>query len=64
MWGAHIHGPATTQEAAGIVVPLFMRDPTAPAEHFSGTDATSGCVFDVDADAVTADPGMYYVNVQ
>ena len=63
VWGAHIHGPATTQQAAGIVVPLFMRDPMAPAGHFAGTDATSGCVTDVDADAVAADPGMYYVNV-
>ena len=63
VWGAHIHGPATTQQAAGIVVPLFMRDPAAPATHFAGTDSTSGCVTDPDADAVAADPGMYYVNV-
>ncbi len=63
VWGAHIHGPATTSQAAGIVVPLFMRNPAAPAEHFAGTDATSGCVVDADADAVAADPGMYYVNV-
>ena len=63
VWGAHIHGPATRSQAAGIVVPLFMRDPTAPGTHFAGTDATSGCVMDADADAVAANPHLYYVNV-
>lgn len=63
VWGAHIHGPATTSQATGIVVPLFMRSPAVPVEHFAGTDATSGCVVDVDADAVAANPDMYYVNV-
>jgi CHRD domain len=63
VWGAHIHGPATRSQAAGIVVPLFMRDPTMPATHFAGTDATSGCVHDPDSDVIAANPSMYYVNV-
>lgn len=63
VWGAHIHGPATRSQAAGILVPLFMLDPSAPTTHFAGTDAASGCVDDADADAIAANPSMYYVNV-
>jgi hypothetical protein len=47
---AHIHGPATTSEAAGVLVPLTV-------------DPPSGCVTDSDADAIAADPTNYYVNV-
>ena len=63
VWGSHIHGPATRTQAAGILVPLFMRDPTMPSTHLAGTDAISGCVTGAAADAIAANPGMYYVNV-
>lgn len=63
VWGSHLHGPATRSQAAGIVVPLFMHDPTTPATHLAGDDSVSGCVVDADADAIAANPGMYYVNV-
>ena len=47
---AHVHGPATPAQAAGILVPLTV----APAH---------GCVRDTDADAIAANPSQYYVNV-
>jgi hypothetical protein len=47
---AHIHGPATTTEFAGVLVPLTV-------------DPAFGCVTDSDADAIAANPSMYYVNV-
>jgi len=46
---AHIHGPATTSQAAGVLVPLSV--------------LTDGCTTDSDADAIAANPGNYYVNV-
>lgn len=47
---AHIHGPADKAHAAGILV-----DFTASIR--------AGCVVDSDADAIAANPEMYYVNV-
>ncbi|MGH2489724.1 MAG: CHRD domain-containing protein [Candidatus Limnocylindria bacterium] len=47
---AHIHGPATTSQAAGVLVPLSVNPPF-------------GCTTDSDADAIAANPGNYYVNV-
>jgi len=46
---AHIHGPATTSQSAGVLVPLSV--------------AADGCTTDPDADAIAANPGNYYVNV-
>src|SRR5919106_1048779 len=43
VWGAHIHGPATTSEAAGIVVGFLMLAPGAD-DNLSGTDQVAGCV--------------------
>ena len=62
VWGAHIHGPATTQQATGIVVPLLMLTPGAP-DNLSGTDSIDVCATDADADAIAANPSMYYLNV-
>lgn len=64
VWGAHIHGPSTTQTAANVVVPLFMRNPADASTHFSGTDSTSGCTTSATwADQIAADPASFYVNV-
>ena len=63
VWGAHIHGPATTQQAAPIRVAFLMLTPGA-ADNLTGTDAISGCVSSPDwADAIAADPASFYVNV-
>jgi len=63
VWGAHIHGPATTQQAAPIRVPFLMRTPGA-ADNLAGTDSLSGCLSSPEwADAITADPSSFYVNV-
>ena len=63
VWGAHIHGPATTQTAAGIVVPFLMLAPGG-ADNLSGTDSLSGCVVSEQwADAIAADPASFYINV-
>ena len=43
VWGAHIHGPATTSQAVGIVVGFLMLMPGAP-DNLSGTDQVAGCV--------------------
>ena len=65
VWGAHIHGPATTQEARPVRVIFLMRDPADPTDdHLAGTDALAGCVSSPDwADAIAADPASFYVNV-
>ena len=63
VWGAHIHGQADTLHAAGILVPFLMLDPAATGTHLSGTDSLAGCMIDPDADAIAANPSMYYVNV-
>jgi hypothetical protein len=47
---AHIHGLADTAHAAPVLVPL-------------STDPASGCTVSAFADAIAADPSMYYVNV-
>ena len=47
---AHIHGPGTTTQQVGVLVPLT-------------TDPAMGCTHDSDADAIAANPAMYYVNV-
>jgi hypothetical protein len=53
---AHIHGPATTQTAAGVLVDF------TPSLKV-GANSASGCTHDTDADAIAANPSMYYVNV-
>ena len=63
VWGAHIHGPATTTQAAPIRVSFLMLAPGA-ADNLDGTDSIAGCVASPDwADAIAADPGSFYVNV-
>ena len=71
VWGAHIHGPATTTQAAPIRVAFLMLTPGAP-DNLSGTDALAGCVAappvepgsdETWADRIAADPSMFYVNV-
>jgi hypothetical protein len=59
VWGLHIHGPATTQQAVGIVVPLLMLTPGA-ADNLPGTGSLETCVTDADADAIAANPAAYY----
>lgn len=54
---SHIHGPATTEQAAGVLVPLFV------GTAFDGQGADTGCIVDTDADAIAANPAVYYVNV-
>lgn len=62
VWGAHIHGTATTQQAAPILVPFLMLTPGA-ADNLSGDDSLDVCVTDSDADAIAANPSAYYLNV-
>jgi hypothetical protein len=63
VWGAHIHGPATTTQAAPIRVPFLMLTPGAP-DNLAGTDSLFGCVSSPDwADAIAAEPASFYVNV-
>ena len=63
VWGAHIHGPATTTQAAPIRVPFLMLTPGA-ADNLGGTDSLAGCVASPDwSDAIVASPGSFYVNV-
>ena len=63
VWGAHIHGPATTTQAAPIRVPFLMLTPGA-ADNLDGTDSIAGCVASPEwADAIVANPASFYVNV-
>jgi len=62
VWGAHIHGPATTQQAAPILVPLLMLTPGGEG-NLAGDDSLVICVTDADADAIAANPSAYYLNV-
>ena len=62
VWGAHIHGPATTQQAAPILVPLLMLTPGAPG-NLAGDDSLEMCVTSSFADAIAANPSTYYLNV-
>jgi hypothetical protein len=54
---SHIHGLATTEQAAGVLVPLFV------GASFDSQGNNHGCVVDSDAGAIAANPAMYYVNV-
>ena len=62
VWGAHIHGPATTQQAAPILVPFLMLTPGAPG-NLAGDDSLEMCMTSASADAIAANPSMYYLNV-
>jgi len=62
VWGAHIHGPATTQQAAPILVPFLMLTPGAPG-NLAGDDSLEMCATSTFADAIAANPSMYYLNV-
>ena len=62
VWGAHIHGPATTQQAAPILIPFLMLTPGAPG-NLSGDDSLEMCATSPFADAIAANPSMYYLNV-
>ena len=62
VWGAHIHGPATTQQAAPILVPFLMLTPGGEG-NLAGDDSLEICVTDADADAIAANPSAYYLNV-
>jgi len=62
VWGAHIHGPATTQQAAPILVPFLMLTPGG-AGNLAGTDSLDMCVTSPFADAIAANPSAYYLNV-
>jgi hypothetical protein len=53
---AHIHGTASTEVAAPPVVDLF-------SGSFAGQGSNTGCTVDPDADAIVANPSVYYVNV-
>jgi hypothetical protein len=61
VFAAHIHGPATADQAAGVLLPLIM-DGT-----FGGTGITQDCMSSPDLsgliDAIVANPQLYYVNV-
>jgi hypothetical protein len=55
---AHIHGPADTTAAVPPIVTFFQGDPHGT------TDVSRGCTTSTDwADAIVADPSMFYVNV-
>lgn len=62
VWGAHIHGPATTLQAAPILIPFLMLTPGA-ADNLAGDDSLEMCVTDPDVDAIAANPSAYYLNV-
>jgi hypothetical protein len=62
VWGAHIHGPATTQQAAPILVPFLMLTPGGEG-NLAGDDSLEICATDADADAIAANPSAYYLNV-
>jgi hypothetical protein len=61
VFASHIHGPADTDHAAGILIPLFMN------ESFGSTGLNQGCIQSADVgpilDAIVASPELYYVNV-
>ena len=62
VWGAHIHGPATTQQAAPILVPFLMLTPGAAgnlARHRQPRHVRDSPF----ADAIAANPSAYYLNV-
>ena len=55
---AHIHGPATTEQSRPPIVTFFQGVPHGT------TDTDRGCTTSAAwADAIVADPSMFYVNV-
>jgi hypothetical protein len=62
VWGLHIHGPATTQQAAPILVPLLMLTPGAPG-NLAGDGSLEMCATSTFADAIAANPSAYYLNL-
>jgi hypothetical protein len=58
---SHIHGPATTEQFASVLVPLFV------GVTFDGQGNNHGCMtneaLDATFDAIVASPELYYVNV-
>jgi CHRD domain len=62
VWGLHIHGPATTQQAAPILVSFLMLAPGG-ADNLAGDGSLEMCVTDADADAIAANPSAYYLNL-
>lgn len=61
VFASHIHGPATTTQAAPVLLPLFMN------ASYGSTGINKGCVADPAVgpliDAIVANPDLYYVNV-
>jgi len=61
VFASHIHGPAPSGVAAGVVLPLFV------GQAFGSTGINQGCVSSPDLsgliDAIVANPQLYYVNV-
>jgi hypothetical protein len=58
---SHIHGPATSEQFAGVVVPLFVDAAfdSQGSNHGCTTSEALGPILD----AIVADPSLYYVNV-
>lgn len=60
VFASHIHGPADTEHAAGVLIPLFT-------ETFGSTGINRGCIESAAIgpilDAIVANPQLYYVNV-
>jgi hypothetical protein len=58
---SHIHGQATTEQFAGVLVPLFV------GTALDGQGNNHGCITDATLsatlDAIVASPQLYYVNV-
>jgi hypothetical protein len=61
VFAAHIHGPATASQPAGVELPLFVD------QAYGSTGINKGCATDAALgpliDALVANPGMHYVNV-
>ena len=61
VFASHIHGPADTTQAAGVLIPLFMD------QAFGSVGINKGCMQSADVgpilDAIVANPQLYYVNV-
>jgi hypothetical protein len=71
VWGAHIHGPATTAQTAPIRVGFLMLTPGAE-DNLGSDERIAGCAIappvtpggeETWADRIAANPGMFYVNV-
>jgi hypothetical protein len=61
VFASHIHGPADSEHAADVLIPLFV------SESFGSTGINRGCMQNADIgpilDAIVANPELYYVNV-